>query len=122
MDGGMDGGAGSAMYPAMLGGIHGGADGWFGYRTGATAGEEVAAMKAALHRHAAELEDIHRHALSVTLLSWESPAGLTFRSYLAERCTELFRTVDLLESAARELGAFQEIVCDAEAQQSEAGL
>ncbi|WP_434995173.1 hypothetical protein [Arthrobacter sp. Ld5] len=83
---------------------------------------EVAAMAARLRLHAGQLEDIRRHALAVGLLSWESPAGANFRAYLGERCGELGRTVDLLEDAARDLGAFARLVRDAEARQRGAGL
>ena len=82
---------------------------------------DVAAMAAAVRWHAAQLGSIRRHALSVTLLSWESPAGGNFRSYLGERCTELSRTVELLESAARELDEYGRLVLDAEALQRQAG-
>lgn len=106
----------------MDSGMDGSVDRQSGCEPGATASAEVAAMGAALRRHAAELEDIRRHALSVTLLSWESPAGGTFRTYLSERCTELSRTIDLLDSAARELGAFGGLVRDAEVLQRGLGL
>lgn len=89
---------------------------------GAVAGAEISAMAARLGRHAGQLGDVRRHALSVGLLSWESPAGTNFRAYLAERCEELGRTVDLLEDAARELGVLASLVRDAEEWQRGAGL
>ncbi|MBG6225336.1 hypothetical protein IWX63_001908 [Arthrobacter sp. CAN_A2] len=82
---------------------------------------EVAAMAARLHWHAGQMGDIRRHALSVGLLSWESPAGGNFRAYLAERCEDLGRTMDLLERAAQELGTFARLVRDAEERQRGAG-
>ncbi len=85
------------------------------------ASSDVAAMVAALQRHARRLEDIHRHALSVTLLPWESPAGANFRSYLSERCAEVSRTADLLKSASRQLADYGRLVQDAEMQR-QAGL
>ncbi|MHA7240463.1 hypothetical protein [Arthrobacter sp. TMS1-12-1] len=80
----------------------------------AVASSEVAAMAARLQWHAGRLGDIRGHALSVGLLSWDSPAGGTFRAYLAERCAELGRTADLLDGAAQELSAFARLVRHAE--------
>ncbi|MFC3300665.1 hypothetical protein FJV46_06475 [Arthrobacter agilis] len=96
-----------------------GAEAWAGpragCRTGGQVGEEIDAMVAALAWHVARLTDVQRHALSVTLLSWESPAGAAFRSYLAARCADLSRTIDLLESAARDLRSYGLLVQEAEA-------
>ena len=89
--------------------------------TGATASRQVAAMEAALRRHAEQLEGIRRHALSVSLLSWESPAGAAFRTYLSERCTELSRTVDLLDAAAGDLRVYGHLLLEAELLQGQAG-
>lgn len=102
----------------MDGGMQGGApcEAW------AVVSSEVTAMAARLRWHAGQLGDVRRHALSVGLLSWESPAGGNFRTYLAERGEELGRTVDQLESAAQELGAFARVVRDAEERQHGAGL
>jgi hypothetical protein len=87
----------------------------------AAASTEVAAMTAAVRRHAAQLGSIRSHALSVALLPWESPAGENFRSYLGERCGELSRTIDLLESAAGELDAYARLVLEAEMVQRQIG-
>ncbi|BBE24281.1 hypothetical protein MN0502_31640 [Arthrobacter sp. MN05-02] len=86
-----------------------------------TAGSDVTAMADALRRRAADLGEIRRHALAVTLLSWESPAGRNFRSYLFERCLELSRTIDLLESAAVDLGEYGRLIRDAEMLRHQAG-
>ncbi|WP_156135025.1 hypothetical protein [Arthrobacter sp. L77] len=102
----------------MDGGMHGGASG----EAWAVVSTEVAAMAARLRWHAGQMADIRRHALSVGLLSWESPAGGNFRDYLAERGRELGSTAELLESAAHELGVFARLVRDAEDQQRGAGL
>ena len=102
----------------MDGGMHGGAAG----EAWAVVSTEVAAMASRLRWHAGQMADIRRHALSVGLLSWESPAGINFRAYLAERCGELGRTMDLLECAARDLGAFARLVRDAEERQQGVGL
>lgn len=85
------------------------------------ASSDVAAMEAALERHAGQLGDIRRHAVSVTLLRWESPAGENFRSYLFDRCAELSRTIDLLESASRHLADYRRLVHAAEMLQPQAG-
>jgi hypothetical protein len=85
------------------------------------ASSDIAAMVAALRRHVRRLEDIHGHALSVSLLPWESPAGANFRSYLSERCAEVARTADLLESASRLLADYGRLIQDAEMQR-QAGL
>lgn len=87
----------------------------------AVASSAIAAIEAGLRRQASDLEDVRRHALSVTLLRWESPAGHAFRSYLSERCTELSRTIDLLEAAAQDLRAYCRVVRDAELLQLESG-
>ncbi|WP_104181472.1 hypothetical protein [Arthrobacter sp. B0490] len=86
---------------------------------GAAASGRVEAMAAALRWHAGQLEGIRHHALSVSLLAWESPAGTAFTVYLAERCTELSRTVDLLESAAGELGVYGGLLREAELLQAQ---
>ncbi|MHA7218069.1 hypothetical protein ACX80L_04165 [Arthrobacter sp. MDT1-48-3] len=86
-----------------------------------TAGSDIPAMEGALRRHAADLGEIRRHALAVSLLSWESPAGRNFRSYLSERCLELSRTIDLLESAAADLRECGRLVRDAEMLRHQAG-
>lgn len=88
----------------------------------AVVSSEISAMAARLRLHAGRLGDIRRHALSVGLLSWESPAGANFRAYLAERCEELGRTVDLLQEADQYLVAFARLVRDAEERQHGAGL
>ncbi len=94
----------------MDAGVDGGGSG----ETWAVVSSEVAAMAVRLRWHAGQLGDIRTHALSVGLLSWESPAGSNFRAYLADRCEELNRTMDLLECAAQDLGAFARLVRDAE--------
>ena len=99
-------------------GVDGGASG----EAWAIVSSEVAAMAARLQWHAGQLGDIRAQALSVGLLSWESPAGINFRAYLAERCGELGRTMDLLECAARDLAAFARLVRDAEERQHGVGL
>ena len=68
----------------------------------------VEALEAGLRRQAQQLEDIRRHALAVAVLSWDSPAGANFRTYLGERCGEISRSIDLLESAARHLDGYGE--------------
>jgi len=94
--------------------MDGGTDSAFRFYPGNAVGEEITAMVAALGRHAAQLADVRRHALSVTLLSWESPAGANFRTYLSERCMDLSRTIDLLDAAARDLQGYALLVHDAE--------
>ncbi|MEC5201040.1 hypothetical protein RCH21_003296 [Arthrobacter sp. PL16] len=89
---------------------------------GGPASEEITAMAAALRRHAGKLADIRRHALSVALLSWDSPAGGNFRTYLSERCTELSGSISLLESAAQDLGDYGHLVREAEALHRAVGL
>jgi hypothetical protein len=71
-------------------------------------------MEAALRGHAEQLDGVRRHALAVSLLSWESPAGSAFRAYLSERCTELSRTIDLLDAAAADLGVYGRLLGEAE--------
>jgi hypothetical protein len=88
---------------------------------GAAASADVAALTAAVRWHAGRLAGIRRHALSVSVRSWESPAGDNFRSYLGERCRELSRTIDLLESAARDLDEYGRLVLEAEALRRQAG-
>ena len=89
--------------------------------SGGAASADVAVMEAAVLRHAGQLGDIRRRALAVALRSWESPAGGTFRIYLAERCAELSRTIDLLETAARELGDYGRLLREAELLHGQAG-
>lgn len=91
-------------------------------RSGGGVGDDVLALQVALTRHAESLTDVRRHALSVVLLSWDSPAGNAFRTYLSERCTELSATIDLLHSAARLLGEYDRLVRSADAVQRGAGL
>ncbi len=98
-----------------------GTPGAAGWGPGEAASRQVAGMEAALERHAEQLEGIRRHALSVSLLSWESPAGAAFRAYLTERCTELSRTIDLLDAAAGELHVYGGHLLEAEALQGQAG-
>lgn len=74
----------------------------------------VAALEAAARWQAGRLDALRRHALSVTLLPWESPAGHNFTSYLTERCLEIGRIIDLLDSAARDLHEYGRLVRDAE--------
>lgn len=92
-----------------------------GWEPGASASRQVAGLEAAVRRHAEQLQDIRRHALSVSLLSWESPAGAAFRTYLSERCTELSRTIDLLDSAAADLRVYEALLLEAEVLQGQAG-
>ncbi len=92
-----------------------------GWEPGTAASRQVASLDAALRRHAEQLQGIRRHALSVSLLSWESPAGAAFRVYLSERCTELSRTIDLLDSAAADLHVYGALLLEAEALQGQAG-
>lgn len=91
-------------------------------RPGGGAGDDVLAIQAALTRHAESLTDVRRHALSVSLLSWDSPAGGAFRTYLVERCSELSGTIELLHSAARLLGEYGRLLRAAEELQRGAGL
>ncbi|THJ68633.1 hypothetical protein E8P82_01655 [Arthrobacter echini] len=86
----------------------------FGDDPAAAASAQVFVMETALRRHAQTLDDIRLRALSVMLLSWESPAGHRFRTYLAERCAELSRAVDLLGSAAEELAGYRRFLTEAE--------
>ncbi|KQO03301.1 MULTISPECIES: hypothetical protein [unclassified Arthrobacter] len=89
---------------------------------GSGAGDDALAIQAALTRHAESLTDVRRHALSVSLLSWDSPAGGAFRTYLVERCSELSGTIELLHSAARLLGEYGRLLRAAEELQRGAGL
>lgn len=88
----------------------------------AAASAGIAAVGAGVRWNAGRLADIRRHAISVSLLPWESPAGNNFRTYLAERCAELSRTIDLLEAAARELDDYGRLIRAAEVLHHEAGL
>ncbi len=94
----------------------------FGDDAGAAASAQVLGMETAVRRHADTLEELRRQALSVARLSWESPAGRNFRSYLFDRCSDLAGTVDLLGSAADELGSYRRLIRDAELLQHRVGL
>ncbi|KNC18511.1 hypothetical protein AC792_11630 [Arthrobacter sp. RIT-PI-e] len=100
-------------------------DGWgysdVGCEPWAAVSGAVAAKEAAVRFNAARLAELRRHALTVVLRSWESPAGENFTSYLEERCRELAGTVDLLESSADQLRECGRLVRDAEALQRQAG-
>ena len=84
---------------------------------GAAASQAVAATGEALRWHAEQLREIRRRALSVAVLSWESPAGGAFRAYLDERCTELTRTIDLLETTMGDLDLYEHLLREAELRQ-----
>jgi hypothetical protein len=105
MTGGMEGRVSSRRY--------GGQEG--------TVGDEIDATVAALEWHTDRIAEVRRHALSVTLLSWESPAGANVRSYLFDRCAELARTIDLLESVAVDLRRCGLLVQNAELLQRGSG-
>jgi hypothetical protein len=64
------------------------------------------ALAADLRVQAQQLGEIRGRALAIAMLSWDSPAGANFRSYLRERCGEILRSIDLLESAAHHLGGY----------------
>lgn len=96
-------------------------DGWRDADSHPAVGSDVAAMVAETRRLGGLLADIRRRAQSVASLPWESPAGANFRSYLIERCAELTRTIDLLDSAVRQLGDYEAVVLDAEMLQRQAG-
>lgn len=81
----------------------------------------VEALEAGLRLQARQLEDIRHHALAVSSLIWDSPAGANFRTYLTERCGEISRSIDLLESAARHLGGYGDQLRAAELLRSGAG-
>ncbi len=93
-------------------------DRWWEARCGpgqcADPSESIVALQAGLHQQAQQLEDIRRRALSVGLLSWESPAGRNFRSYLAERCAEVQRTIDLLDMASDRLDRYGRLIREVE--------
>lgn len=81
------------------------------WASGSTA---VAALEEVTRWNAGRLEGIREHAASIARLSWESPAGALFTSYLGERCAELGLVVELLQAAARELDECGRLVRDAE--------
>ncbi len=83
---------------------------------------QVSAFETELRRHRDILDDLRRQALSVTLLSWESPAGRSFRTYLSARCMELARTVEQLGAAAEELGSYGRLLGEVEMLQRQVGL
>jgi hypothetical protein len=87
---------------------------WCGTAQGADPGESIGALGAGVRRQARQLEDIRRHALSAGLLSWESPAGRNFRSYVAERCAELQQTIELLDAAAGRLDGYGRLIREVE--------
>lgn len=68
----------------------------------------------ALRRQAQQLRELQRQALGVTRLTWESPAGDAFRSYLSERSRNITRSIDLLEAAAGRLEEYGRLVAEAE--------
>lgn len=74
----------------------------------------IAVLEASVRWQAGRLDALRRNALSVTSLSWESPAGHNFTSYLTERCLEIERIIDVLDSAARDLHEYGRLVRDAE--------
>lgn len=73
----------------------------------------VEALGADVRRQGQQLTALRGHALAISSLSWDSPAGMNFRSYLTERCRELTRSIDLLDSAAYRLDAFARVLRDA---------
>ena len=78
------------------------------------ASDRVDALRAGVRRQTDALGDVRRHALAVTLLSWDSPAGSNFRAYLSDRCAEISRTIDDLEAAGRQLEVYGRFVREAE--------